>query len=141
MEKVHLLAVSAGGPSGIYLASRYPERIETFTLQSAVTKEWLTPADKAYKAAKILFHPSIENLTWKLVSFMNNSFPRFIFKQMVPSFSKLPYKEVVTKMNEEDIEEIRKMNSRQRSAQGFLIDLDQRLTFPKKICRLSTVRL
>ncbi len=42
MEKVHLLAISAGGPSALYFASRYPGRVKTLTLQSAVTKEWLT---------------------------------------------------------------------------------------------------
>lgn len=54
IEKIHLLSVSAGGPSGIYFASRYPERVKTLTLQSAVTKEWLTPKDKVYKTAQIL---------------------------------------------------------------------------------------
>ncbi len=39
IDKVHLLAISAGGPSGLYFAARYPERVKTLTLQSAVTKE------------------------------------------------------------------------------------------------------
>ena len=45
IDKVHLLAISAGGPSGLYFASRYPDRVKTLTLQSAVTKEWLTSED------------------------------------------------------------------------------------------------
>lgn len=40
IEKVHVIAASTGGPSGIYLASHYPERVKTFTLQGAVTKPW-----------------------------------------------------------------------------------------------------
>lgn len=125
IKKVHLLAISAGGPSGIYFAAHYPEYVSTLTLQSAVTKEWLTPKDKEYKAAKILFRPNTEKYTWKLISAMNNLFPQFIFKQMFPSFSKLSYREAKEKFKEEDIEAIRKMNNRQRSYYGFFIDLVQ----------------
>ena len=125
IEKVHLLAISAGGPSGLYFASHYPKRVKTLTLQSAVTKEWHTPKDNIYKLAQVLFHPSLEKITWKLTSIMSNCFPKFMFKQMVPSFSKLSYKQIQEKMAEEDIEEICKMNHRQRSGYGFLIDLLQ----------------
>ncbi|TFJ92351.1 alpha/beta fold hydrolase [Lentibacillus salicampi] len=125
IEKVHLLSVSAGGPSGLYFASHYPERVKTLTLQSAVTKEWYTPKDKIYKIAQILFRPSLEKMTWKLTSSMSSLFPNFMFKQMVPSFSNLPYKQIEDKMSVGDIDEIQRMNNRQRSGHGFLIDLSQ----------------
>jgi pimeloyl-ACP methyl ester carboxylesterase len=125
MEKVHVIAVSAGGPSGIYFAAHCSERVKSFTLQSAVTKEWLTPKDKEYRVARVLFRPGLEKITWKLVASMNNRFPRFIFHKMAPSFSKLAYEEVLAAMNEEDIEEMRKMNNRMRSGHGFFIDLAQ----------------
>jgi pimeloyl-ACP methyl ester carboxylesterase len=123
IEKVHLLAISAGGPSGIYFTSKYPDRVCSLTLQSAVTKEWLTPKDKEYKAARILFGPNTEKFTWSLISSMNNIFPQFIFKQMFPSFSKLKFKEAKDKIGIYDV--VRKMNNRQRSGFGFLIDILQ----------------
>jgi pimeloyl-ACP methyl ester carboxylesterase len=125
IDKVHLLAISAGGPSGIYFASKFSDRVRSLTLQSAVTKTWLTPKDKEYKAAKFLFTPNVEKYTWKLISSMNNLFPRFIFKQMFPSFSKLTYHEAKNKIGQDDMESVRKMNNRQRSGFGFMIDLDQ----------------
>lgn len=125
IEKVHLLAISAGGPSGIYFASKYPELVRTLILQSAVTKKWLTPKDKEYKAARVLFHPKAEKFTWRFISSMNNLFPHFIFKQMLPSFSQLAYREAKGKLDKEDIEAIRKMNNRQRSGSGFFLDLTQ----------------
>ncbi|MGG3560634.1 alpha/beta hydrolase [Neobacillus rhizosphaerae] len=125
IEKVHLLAISAGGPSGIYFASKYPQLVRTLTLQSAVTKRWLTPKDKEYKAARILFRPKVEKYTWSLISSMNNVFPQFIFKQMFPSFSNLKYREAKDKIHKGDVEAIRKMNNRQRSGFGFFIDLEQ----------------
>ncbi|MFA1822664.1 alpha/beta fold hydrolase [Virgibacillus oceani] len=125
IDKVDLLGISAGGPSGIYFASKYPKKVRSLTLQSAVTKKWLTPKDKEYKAASVLFHPKTEKYTWKLVSGMSNMFPGFIFRQMFPSFSMLTYKEAKPKISADDVEEIRKMNNRQRSGHGFLIDLEQ----------------
>lgn len=125
IEKVHVLAISAGGPSGICLAASYPARIRTLTLQSAVTKEWLKPSDKEYKAARILFHPKMEKVTWRFVAALSNLFPRFIFKQMLPSFSKLTYDLAKDQISEGDVEAIRKMNNRQRSGFGFFLDLTQ----------------
>ncbi|WP_075983021.1 alpha/beta fold hydrolase [Bacillus massilinigeriensis] len=125
IEKVHLLGISAGGPSAIYFASKYPDRVCTLTLQSAVSKTWLTQQDKEYKAARILFNPRVEKFTWQLISSINNVFPRFIFKQMFSSFSNLKYIEAREKINKDDVEAIRKMNNRQRSGYGFMIDLVQ----------------
>lgn len=125
IDKVHLLAISAGGPSGIYFAAHYPNRVKTLTLQSAVTTEWHTSQDTIYKLAQILFHPFLEKMIWKLTSMMSNCFPTFMFKQMAPSFSKLPFAQIQQKMNNNDIEEVRKMNNRQNAGHGFLIDLQQ----------------
>lgn len=125
LEKVHIIAMSAGGPSGICFAAMYPERVKSLTLQSAVTKEWLTPKDKEYKAAKVLFRPETEKHTWRMISFMGSRFPKFLFRQMAPSFSSLPYKEVLASISDCDIEEFTRMNDRQRSGAGFMIDLAQ----------------
>lgn len=125
LRKVHVIAMSAGGPSGIYLASAYPDLVESLILQSAVTTEWLTPSKKEYKAARILFRPGLENYIWKMISTMNNLVPKFIFKQMFSSFSTLTYKEAQERIAEEDLEEFRKMNNRQRSGEGFFIDIKQ----------------
>ncbi|TLS54159.1 alpha/beta hydrolase [Paenibacillus antri] len=121
--KVHVIAISAGGPSGILFASRYPERVRSLTLQSAVTKEWLTPKDKEYKAAQALFRPSTEKYTWKLIGAFSSLLPGFIFRQMASSFTKLPYAQVKTYMKDGDLESFRDMNRRQRSGRGFMIDL------------------
>ncbi|TKC14906.1 alpha/beta fold hydrolase [Robertmurraya kyonggiensis] len=125
IEKVDVIAISAGGPSGIYFASHYPERVKSLILQSAVSKEWLTSADNTYKAAQIMFRPSVEKYTWRLVGLMSNLFPRFIFKQMAPSFSRLSISQILTQLSDDDYDTFRKMNNRQRSGSGFLIDLSQ----------------
>jgi pimeloyl-ACP methyl ester carboxylesterase len=125
LEKVHVIAISAGGPSGIYFASYYPTYVKSLILQSSVTKEWLTKEDKNYKVAKVLFRPSVEKYTWKLVRSFNNMFPHVFFKYMASSFSTFTYAEIREQMDDDEIEEIRQMNNRQRSGHGFMIDLAQ----------------
>ncbi len=86
IDTAHVVTISAGGPTAIYFAAHYPEHTRSLVLQSAVTKEWLTPKDIEYKAANILFHPKTEKYTWKLLSTFNNIFPNFI-KCFLPSAS------------------------------------------------------
>ncbi|QIW78667.1 alpha/beta fold hydrolase [Bacillus tequilensis] len=137
IDKVHVIAISAGGPSGICFASHYPERVHTLTLQSAVTKEWLTPKDPEYKTGRILFGPPVEKWIWKLISALNNAFPRLMFQALSPQFSTLSFQRIKSLMDEKDIEAFRKMNSRQRSREGFLIDLTQTAAFSDELQAIS----
>ncbi|MGY0431484.1 alpha/beta fold hydrolase [Bacillus rugosus] len=132
IDSVHVIAISAGGPSGICFASHYPERVSTLTLQSAVTKEWLTPKDTEYKVGRILFRPPVEKWMWKLTSSLVNAFPRLMFRVMSPQFSTLSFQRIKSMMVEKDIEAFRKMNSKQRSGKGFLLDLSQTASFSSK---------
>lgn len=125
IDRVHVLAISAGGPTGIQFAGQFPERVRTLTLQSAVTKEWLTRKDKEFHVASILFHRLIEKGTWSLISTMSQRFPRLIYKQMAPSFSNLSIKEVMARTTQGDIKQMTGMLSRQQSGHGFTIDLTQ----------------
>ncbi len=123
--KVHVIAVSAGGPSGILFCSMFPDRVSSFTLQSAVTKPWLGPDDKAYKMAKRIFKPETEKRTWQMLAAMNNRMPKLTFRMMASSFSRLPYPEIRKRLDDQSLEAFRKMNNRQRSYSGFMIDLEQ----------------
>ncbi|WP_284139636.1 MULTISPECIES: alpha/beta hydrolase [unclassified Virgibacillus] len=124
-EKTHLLCMSAGGPSGIYLAYKYPKRFKTITLQSAVSKVWHQKGDMLYKTAKILFHPKTERLTWRMIAVLNACAPHYLFQQMWSSFSLVPYQQIKSEIEKSDIEAFKKMNQRQRSYEGFMIDIDQ----------------
>ncbi|TVP83213.1 MAG: alpha/beta hydrolase [Alkalicoccus sp.] len=123
--RVHVVAASAGGPTGITFAAAYPELVLSLTLQSAVTKEWLKPEDTAYKAARILFHPKTEKYTWQLIASISHWFPRFMLKQMFSSFSLLTYTEASERIGRKDHQLLSAMNRRQRSGEGFLMDVEQ----------------
>ncbi len=128
IKKVHIIAVSAGGPTGVCFAAMFPDRVASLTLQSAVTKPWLKPQDKEYKLGRRIFKPSVEKKTWNMIALINNILPRTTFKLMLPSFSKLRFSEIRERLDEKSLEEFRKMNNRQRSYSGFLIDLEQSQT-------------
>ncbi|WP_274363537.1 alpha/beta fold hydrolase [Paenibacillus thermotolerans] len=142
IDKVHVVAVSAGGPTGIVFCSMFPDRIASFTLQSAVTKQWLTPKDKEYKLARRIFKPETEKRTWKMLATMNNVLPRFTFRMMASSFSKLPYSEIRKRLDDKSVEAFRQMNNRQRSYSGFFIDLEQTtLDYTKELASIQAPTL
>ncbi|WP_159884190.1 alpha/beta fold hydrolase [Paenibacillus puerhi] len=125
VDQIHVIAISAGGPSGIHLASQYPNRIKSLTLQSAVARRWLTPRDPKYTITKLMFRPSNEKYVWALMRLMNNHFPRQLLASMIPSFSTWPTDKVLQHLNDEARRQFQEMMKRQRSGHGFLIDLDQ----------------
>ncbi|MBD0380202.1 alpha/beta hydrolase [Paenibacillus sp. WST5] len=125
VPQVHIIAISAGGPSGIHFASKYPQRVRSLTLQSAVTHQWLTPADLLFRSAQLMFHPYTEKYLWKMLRFMNMIFPAYLFRKMVSSFSQLNVEKVLPQISEEDKRQFKSMINRQRSGHGFKIDLKQ----------------
>lgn len=142
IEKVHVISVSAGGPTGIVFCSMFPERVTTFTLQCAVTKPWLSEEDKEYKIARRIFKPGTEKRTWRLLSTMSNLFPKLTFRLMASSFSKLPFSKIREHINGHFVEEFRKMNNRQRSYSGFIIDLEQtQLDYSKELVAIQAPTL
>lgn len=125
VKKVHVIAVSAGGPTGIRYSAMFPERVTSLTLQCAVAKLWHSPKDKEYKMGRLIFKPNIEKMTWSMLAKFNRLFPRAAFKMMLPSFSQLSLTKALERMNEQSAAELSQMYDRQRSHSGFLIDLEQ----------------
>lgn len=125
LTKVHIIAVSAGGPTGICFASMYPERVASLTLQCAVTKPWLKPTDAAYKVGQRMFRPGIEKNIWKMLATMNNMMPYLTFRMTFSSFTTLRFQDIREVIDKQTIEDFRRMNNRQRSYSGFLIDMEQ----------------
>ncbi|GAF21594.1 MULTISPECIES: alpha/beta fold hydrolase [Shouchella] len=125
IEKVHVIAASTGGPSGIYLASHYPERVKTFTLQGAVTKPWKESRKRDALISRFLFYPYVEKFVWKGVSSLARFSPDIAFKTIAPIYSKLPYEEIKARTLSRDWYLFDRMTEFQRSRHGFLIDMHQ----------------
>lgn len=67
VDKASVVAVSAGGPTGLYLAAGYPERINSLVLESAVSQRWLQPDDALYRTARRIFNPTSQGLMWRML--------------------------------------------------------------------------
>ncbi len=124
IASVSVIAISAGGPTGIYLAALYPERVDKLILESAVTKQWLTPADALYKTAKIMFHPRLQRLTWAMLKTFVGITPNLIYRQMIPSFSKLETATVLAGFTPQDRAAFNAMLRHLSSGTGFMLDLE-----------------
>lgn len=124
IEQVAVIAISAGGPTGLHLAARHPQRVTHLILESAVTKRWLTPADPLYRMARRLFNPRMEKYTWFLFRTLTKIAPLLMVRQMVQSFSTLPTATVMAQLSATEINAIGQMIARQSSGHGFLSDLE-----------------
>lgn len=128
IEQVFVMAFSAGGPTGIYLASKYPDRVKKLVLESAISKTWLTEGDHLYKVGKMLFNPVTQKFTWGMQRILSHLFPRWMAKTLMEQFSTLNVNEIMSEMTARDIEEMRKMCHRQSSDRGFMLDLAHHIT-------------
>ncbi len=79
-----------------------------------------------------MFHPLTEKWVWRLMAWLNNKYPSFIFEKMAPSFSTLPLRDIRKKQLARDLYEVRYMNNRQRSGKGFFLDLKQSIEVTKE---------
>ncbi|CAM3931351.1 alpha/beta fold hydrolase [Alkalicoccus chagannorensis] len=120
---VDVVAMSAGGPSGIHFAARKPERVRSLTLQAAVVMPWLTREDPLYKGAQVMFRSRVERVTWGMIRFGSRTVPERLFQQMASSFSLLPWSELQHRVTPWEKNDVLQLLTRQRSRRGFLLDL------------------
>jgi pimeloyl-ACP methyl ester carboxylesterase len=123
IERVHVIAVSAGGLSGIYFAGEHPDRVASLTLQSAISKPWLNGQNLSYSLTRVLFHPRFEKFTWAMTKLLNTLSPLHCFKMLAPSLSVLPFKHIAPCLDDNAHNQFARMIQRQRSRLGFALDI------------------
>jgi pimeloyl-ACP methyl ester carboxylesterase len=128
IDRAHVIAVSAGGPSGICFAGEHPDRVASLTLQSAISKPWLNGRNLSYSFTRVLFHPRFETFTWAITNLLNTISPPLCFKMMAPSLSILPYAQIVPLLDGDANTQFERMIRRQRSRQGFALDIQHSST-------------
>lgn len=114
-----VIGISAGGPIAIALTASKKTVVNKLVLASAVSKNWLTIKDRNYKIGKVIFHPYIESLTWRLVRIGIRLFPTLLIKQMAKD---LTTKKIIS-ITPEELKDMTTLLNSQRSKQGFLVDI------------------
>lgn len=124
LERVHVIAVSAAGPSGIALASRYPERVDRLVLEAALTGAW---DRKARKKAMLLFGPAEKMVTGSL-KFMLKLFPDLVMKQLLADMTTEDVEDYLNHLSANDRRFIYDMLATSQPGRGFILDLDHDVT-------------
>ncbi len=124
IKKVIIYGVSAGGLTAIELATYFPDKVTKLILASSVSKKWLDKEGKRYKIAQKIFHPKVEKYIWGIVRFFSKIFPGMMAKCFYPQFSK----NLVHKLNEDDIQELVSTLKYYNSKMGFLNDIEQNIS-------------
>lgn len=127
IAKVSVLAISAGGPTALHLAARYPERVEKLVLESAVSMRWLNPEAGLYKTARRMFHPRVQRMTWEMLRTFTHLAPSMIYRQMIPSFSKVNTADVLSTLSDDDKAAFSNMLLHLSSGHGFMLDIEHEI--------------
>lgn len=123
IEKTTVVGISAGGLTALEIAANYPDRVENLILMSALTKKWFVTTDSVYKAAKMIFAPKIEPVTWFFYRLFFRLFPILMTKTMFKQLS--TFRPV--QFTEDEVQELKQMTLIMRSYKGFDNDLDQNI--------------
>lgn len=133
ISTVVAIGISAGGYTALELAARRPRRVEKLLLISALTTDWLRPADPKYGKARRMFRPGVEKLTWAALRGALNVAPRAVAERMFGEFSTVTPSEI----EPSEVLELREMLLRQSSGSGFLNDLSQQPPEPHCLARID----
>ncbi|MGH8836906.1 MAG: alpha/beta fold hydrolase [Actinomycetes bacterium] len=118
-----VLAMSAGGRTGLAMAANYPDLVPRLILEGAVGFEpW--PASGRYIGAKVLFNPVWERVVWALVHSLMRWAPSAGLRVMMRSLSTEPAAQAVDGLSEHERATLAGLFARMRSGCGFVTDLD-----------------
>ncbi|MNW47995.1 2-hydroxy-6-oxo-6-phenylhexa-2,4-dienoate hydrolase [compost metagenome] len=121
IDHCDVIALSAGGPTGLQLASRHPQLVRKLVLQCAATCEF--PDAKQKRIASLLFRPGIERIFWALFRGMLNTAPRFTLSKLMASLTTSDAKAIVKALDDEQLISMKRFVETQRSGSGFMNDI------------------
>ncbi len=121
-----LIASSAGGPTALEFARRYPDRTRCLILEEAITTTWVPVYFPQYWAMKWFMHPKRQGKIWQdqRKHFENDQKTYLI--SLAKLFSLCDPEEVVRQWDGEDIEYYRQMLYGFDSGPGFIHTMDHK---------------
>jgi pimeloyl-ACP methyl ester carboxylesterase len=119
---VDVIAVSGGGLTGLYFASKYPEKVRKLLLESAVSKP-LKEEEERYNDAK-KFYGKGHKYIWSLMKIIGTISKRSLVKKTYELFSTCDTKEIMKQIKKEEIDIIIKFYKKKPENIGALNDLE-----------------
>ncbi len=121
VQTCSVLAISGGGPTGIAMAARYPQRVKKLILAAAVSQPEERPNEPGYKNQSAFYGP-IHNLIWGMLGLMSRISPRSMARQTLTIFSSHDPDDGLQALSHEDIKTIARFYQGCSSRPGALMD-------------------
>ncbi len=121
VPKCSVVAISGGGPTGLALAARFPQRVERLILVAAVSRPEERPQEPGYKDQSAFYGP-MHGVMWSLLGMMSRVSPRSLARQSLAIFSTHDPDDGMRRLSTEDVEEIGRFYRGASSRQGALND-------------------
>jgi pimeloyl-ACP methyl ester carboxylesterase len=121
IETCSVIAISGGGPTGIALAARFPERIERLVLMAAVSQPENRIHEPSYKS-QMAFYGPLHGIQWGMLRLISNLSPRAMARQTMAIFSTHDTDDAVSRLTPDGIESIRLFYQGHSSRMGALND-------------------
>ncbi|MFO7658804.1 MAG: alpha/beta hydrolase [Bacteroidales bacterium] len=124
INKVAIIASSAGGAAGLEFAKKYPEHTSCLIVEEAISKRWVPKYKPMYFGMKYLMNPKRQSKLWEKqrAEFKNEKDKHL--NSLCKIFSTLKPEYVIKEWNENDIEFYGQMISRLNSGNGFIYNID-----------------
>jgi pimeloyl-ACP methyl ester carboxylesterase len=116
-----VVAISGGGPTGVALATGFPQRVERLVLAAAITKPEDRPNEPSYKN-QVAFYGPMHNMMWGMLGLMSRLSARSIARQTLTIFSTHDPDDGMSRLSTEDIEKISRFYRGHSSRKGALND-------------------
>ena len=121
IQTCSVLAVSAGGPTGIALAASYPVRIKHLVLMAAVSQPEKRILEPSYKN-QMAFYGPLHGMQWNMLRLISNISPHAMARQTLAIFSTHDTDDALKRLSPSDIESIRRFYQGNSSRRGALND-------------------
>jgi pimeloyl-ACP methyl ester carboxylesterase len=119
-----VVGTSFGGPQAVAYAGQFPSRVRSLVLHSAAPSSRPYPDHAIQRLlGPVVFHPRVERLTWKAVSFLIQKIPELGLRMMAAPLSTLPTRAWLKELSSGERQEIRDLFRTMRSWSGFNIDV------------------
>lgn len=137
-----VVGTSFGGPQAVEYAGRHPDRTGALILHSAAPSTLPYPDSAVQRRfAPVMFHPSIERLTWWTTSLLLRRAPGLGLRLMMSSLSTQPVSSWLPLLEEADRRAMCDVLADMRSGHGFVIDLSYAGTDHRQARRTAQQRL
>lgn len=126
IEKIAVIAHSAGGATALEFAKKYPQNCVCLILEDATTKTWVPKFTPKYFAMKYIFNPKRQHKLWERQRREFNENRDKHIKRISKMFSTLRSEVIIKEWSEEDIVSYGEALKLMNSGQGFIHTLDHK---------------